>query len=199
MTEARGGTATSAVVTRTVDGVEYPGPGHYMVDTAHTTVGFTVRHMGVSKVRGRFNEFSGTLQVGERPEESSVSVTIAPDSVDTRDEARDSHLRSQDFFDVANHPEWHFESLGVRTMAPGQFELDGNLTIRGVTRKVTLAVTLEGVVTDPFGDHRVGFSARGSVDRDDFGVSFGAVMDKGGLVVGKKVDIEIEAEAVRDT
>jgi len=185
------------VAPRVVEGVEYPAVGTYQIDTAHTTLGFSVRHMAVSKVRGSFTRFSGTLEIAERPEDSSVTVTIEPNSVDTRDETRDGHLRSDDFFAVAEHPEWRFESIAVRTVEPGEFEVDGHLTIRGVTRQVTLALVLEGVVTDPYGNHRVGFSARTTINRDDFGVSFGAVMESGGLVVGKKVDIEIEAEAVR--
>ncbi|HLH27970.1 MAG TPA: YceI family protein [Acidimicrobiales bacterium] len=187
--------AAPKVAPRVVDGVEYPAVGTYVLDPAHTRLGFSVRHMAVAKVRGSFTRFSGTVQIAERPEDSSVSVTIDPDSVDTRDETRDNHLRSSDFFDVEHHPEWRFESVSVRTVEPGRFEVDGNLTIRGVTRLVTLDLELEGVVTDPWGNHRVGFSARTSIDRDDFGVSFGAVMETGGLVVGKKVDIEIEAEA----
>jgi polyisoprenoid-binding protein YceI len=190
-------TSPPKAVARVVDGIEYPAVGTYALDTTHTGLGFTVRHMAVSKVRGSFSRFEGTFEVAERPEDSSVVVTIDPDSIETRDEGRDNHLRSSDFFDVANHPQWRFESFAVRTVRPGQFEVDGHLTIRGVTRPVTLQLELEGVVTDPYGNHRVGFSAKTQINRDDFGVSFGAVMESGGLVVGKKVDIEIEAEAVR--
>ncbi len=189
-------TAAPSEVARVVDGVEYPAVGTYVFDTAHTTLGFAVRHMAVSKVRGSFGSFDGQLTIAERPEDSSVSVTIDPASVTTGDESRDNHLRSDDFFDVANHPEWRFESTAVRTVRPGQFEVDGQLTIRGVTKTVTLALSLEGVLNDPFGNHRVGFSAKTAINRDDFGVSFGAVMESGGLLVAKKVDIEIEAEAV---
>lgn len=189
-------TVAPAVAARVVDGVQYPAVGTYGFDTAHTTLGFTVRHMAVSKVRGSFTRFGGEIHIAERPEDSSVSVTIEPDSVDTREENRDNHLRSEDFFDVAHHPEWRFESVAVRPAGAADFEIDGHLTIRGVTKEVTLAAELEGVVTDPYGNHRVGFSARTTINRDDFGVSFGAVMEGGGLVVGKKVDIEIEAEAV---
>jgi polyisoprenoid-binding protein YceI len=189
--------ATAApVAPRVVDGVEYPAVGRYEIDQAHTTLGFSVRHMAVSKVRGSFVRFSGTFDVADRPEDSSVTVTIDPNSVDTRDETRDNHLRSGDFFDVESYPEWRFESLAVRTVKPGRFEVDGHLTIHGVTKEVTLDLELEGVVTDPYGNHRVGFAARTSLNRDDYGVSLSPVMESGGLVVGKKVDIEIEAEAV---
>ncbi len=191
------GTETQAVTARVVNGVEYPAVGSYVLDPAHTSVGFTVRHMAVSKVRGTFTKFEGSIEIGEDAADSKVRVTIDPNSVDTRDENRDNHLRTDDFFDVANHPLWTFESTAVREVGPGELVVDGDLTIRGVTKPVSLALTLEGVVTDPFGNHRVGFSARTSINRDDFGVSFGAVMESGGLVVGKKVEIEIDAEATR--
>ncbi len=151
--------------------------------------------MAVSKVRGAFKEFEGTLELAENPDDSKVSVTIDATSVDTRDENRDNHLRTNDFFDVENHPTWTFMSTAIRPESPTEWKVDGDLTIRGVTKPVTLDVQLEGVVKDPYGIHRVGFSATTSINRDDFGVSFGAVMEAGGLVVAKKVDIEIELEA----
>lgn len=184
------------VVARTVNGVEWPAVGTYALDPAHTEIGFAVRHMAVSKVRGRFDSFEGALEIAEDPSDSKVSVSIDARSVDTRDETRDNHLRTNDFFDVEHHPMWTFESTGVTAVGPTEWKVDGDLTIRGVTRPVTLDVELEGVVKDPFGNHRVGFSASTSLNRDDFGVSFGAVMETGGLVVAKKVDIQIEAEAV---
>jgi polyisoprenoid-binding protein YceI len=187
--------ADSTVTSRIVDGVEYPAVGTYAIDKSHTRLGFAVRHMAVSKVRGDFTEFSGTLEVAEDPADSKVSVTIDAASVDTRDENRDNHLRTNDFFDVENHPTWTFNSTAVRPVSPGEWNVDGDLTIRGVTKPVTLDVTLEGVVKDPYGMHRVGFSAKTSIDREDFGVSFNGVMEAGGVIVGKKVDIDIEAEA----
>ncbi|MGB7050072.1 MAG: YceI family protein [Acidimicrobiales bacterium] len=190
-------TQAQPVTARVVNGVEYPAVGSYLLDPAHTSVGFSVRHMAVSKVRGTFTKFDGSIEIAEDAADSKVHVAIEPNSVDTRDETRDNHLRSDDFFDVANHPQWTFESTAVREVGPGELVVDGDLTIRGVTKPVTLALILEGVVTDPYGNHRVGFSARTSLNRDDFGVSFGAVMESGGLVVGKKVEIEIEAEATR--
>ncbi len=188
--------AQTAPTSRTVDGVELPAVGTYVLDTAHTRLGFSVRHMAVSKVRGGFNSFEGTLEIAENPADSKVSVTIDASSVDTREENRDNHLRTNDFFDVANHPTWTFVSTAVRPEGPGSWKVDGDLTIRGVTRQVTLDTELEGVVQDPYGNHRVGFSATTSINRDDFGVAFNAVMEAGGVVVAKKVDIEIEAEAV---
>jgi polyisoprenoid-binding protein YceI len=188
--------ADNEVTTRTVDGVELPLAGTYVIDVAHTQVGFAVRHMAVSKVRGRFTKFDGTIQIAEDPTASSVSVTIDANSIDTQDETRNNHLRTNDFFDVENHPTWTFVSTSMVPDGKAKWKLTGDLTIRGVTRPVTLETSLEGVVKDPYGNLRVGFSASAEIDREDFDVSFGAVMDAGGLVVAKKVTIEIEAEAV---
>jgi len=183
------------VTSRTVNGVELPPVGTYVLDVAHTQVGFAVRHMAVSKVRGRFTKFEGTVQIAEDPALSSVNVTIDATSVDTQDETRNNHLRTNDFFDVENHPTWTFVSTSV--VPDGKkWKVTGDLTIRGITRPVTLETSLEGVVKDPYGNLRAGFSATAEIDREDFDVSFGAVMDAGGLVVAKKVTIEIEAEAV---
>lgn len=187
--------ADTTVSSRTVNGVEYPAVGTFAIDTSHTRLGFAVRHMAVSKVRGDFKEFSGTLDLAADPTDSKVSVTIQAGSVDTHDENRDNHLRTNDFFDVENHPTWTFVSTGIRPISATEWNVDGDLTIRGVTKQVTLDATLEGVVQDPYGMHRVGFSATTTIDREDFGVSFNGVMEAGGLVVGKKVDIDIEAEA----
>lgn len=189
-------TTTPEVTSRTVNGVEYPAVGTYAIDASHTQLGFAVRHMAVSKVRGRLSKFEGTIDIAEDPTDSKVALTIDATSVDTRDENRDNHLRTNDFFDVENHPTWTFTSTSIVPEGPTEWKVVGDLTIRGVTRPVTLDVELEGVVKDPFGNHRVGFSASTTINRDDFDVSFGAVMEAGGLVVAKKVDIEIELEAV---
>src|ERR1039457_808890 len=186
---------TKEVTSRTVSGVESRAVGPCAIGASHTRLGFAVRHMAVSKVRGGFNTFEGTLQLAENPVDSKASLTIDAGSVDTRDENRDNHLRTNDFFDVENHPTWTFVSTAIKSEGPAEFKVEGDLTIRGVTRPVTLDTTLEGVVKDPYGMHRVGFSAKTTINREDFGVAFGAVMEAGGLVVAKKVDIEIEAEA----
>jgi len=185
----------STVTTRTVDGVEYPAVGTYDIDVSHTRLGFAVRHMAVSKVRGEFKDFSGTLELAENPVDSKISVSIEAGSVETNDENRDNHLRTNDFFDVENHPTWTFTSTAIRPVSGTEWKVDGDLTIRGVTRPVTLDATLEGVVKDPYGFHRVGFSATTSIEREEFGVSFNGVMEAGGVVVGKKVDIDLEIEA----
>ena len=187
--------AEQTVSTRTVDGVEYPAVGTYAIDVSHTRLGFAVRHMAVSKVRGEFKDFTGTLVLAEDPTASTIEVTIQAGSVDTHDENRDNHLRTNDFFDVENHPVWTFTSTAIRPRSATEWDVDGDLTIRGVTKQVTLDATLEGVVNDPYGLHRVGFSASTSIVREDFGVSFNAALETGGVVVGKKVDIDLEVEA----
>jgi polyisoprenoid-binding protein YceI len=186
----------TTITSRNVNGVEYPAVGTYVIDTSHTHVGFSVRHMSVSKVRGEFKDFDGTLHLAEDPTDSTVSVAIRAVSVDTHDDNRDAHLRTNDFFDIENHPNWSFVSTGIRAVTPTEWKVDGDLTIRGVTKSATLDAELEGVVQDPYGNHRVGFSASTTIERDDFGVSFHGVMEAGGLIVGKKVEIQIEAEAV---
>ena len=187
--------AEQTISSRTVDGVEYPAVGTYAIDVSHTRLGFAVRHMAVSKVRGEFKDFSGTLELAENPADSKISVTIQAGSVDTHDENRDNHLRTNDFFDAETHPTWTFTSTAIRPRSASEWDVDGDLTIRGVTKQVTLDATLEGVVNDPYGMHRVGFSATTSIVRDDFGVSFNAALETGGVVVGKKIDIDVEIEA----
>jgi len=184
------------VASRTVNGVEYPAVGTYQIDATHSHVGFSVRHMAVAKVRGTFEQYAGTLELAENPVDSKISVTIEATSIDTGDENRDGHVRTGDFLDVENHPTWTFVSTAIRPESPTSWKVDGDLTIRGVTRPVTLDAELEGVVQDPYGNHRVGFSAHTHIDRNDFGVAFGAVLEAGGLVVGHKVDIQLDVEAV---
>ena len=143
----------------------------------------------------RVQGFEGTLELAEDPTDSTISVTMQAASVDTHDENRDNHLRTNDFFDVENHPTWTFTSTAIRPVNATEWKVDGDLTIRGVTKQVTLDATLEGVVQDPYGNHRVGFSATTSIDREDFDVSFNGVLETGGVIVAKKVDIDIEVEA----
>jgi polyisoprenoid-binding protein YceI len=189
-------TEIAEVGSRLVDGVEFPAIGTYTIDPAHTQVGFAIRHLGLSKVRGRFTTFEGTVVVAEDPAESSVNVTIDATSVDTREETRDNHLRTKDFFDVEHHPSWTYASTAVHYLGGSALEIVGDLTIRGITRPVTLEATLEGVGKDPWGGHRAGFSALAEIDRTDFDVSFGSVVEAGGVMLSKKVTIEIESEVV---
>ena len=180
-------------------GADGPAAGTYHLDLAHSYIGFAVRHLAVATVRGRFSDFDGVVVVGDDRTDDplrSVHVVIEAGSVDTCNARRDDHLRSADFFDVATHPTWNFASTAVRPTVAGAFDVDGELTIRGITCPVTLSAALGGVVIDPYGELRFGFGAAGEIDRQDFGVSFGAVLDGGGLVVANQVRIEVEAEAV---
>lgn len=189
MTEAQ-------TLVRVLDGAPAPLPGTYTLDQAHTVVGFVVRHLMVSKVRGQFNAFEGTVVVGDGAADSSVRATIQVASIDTRESQRDAHLKSADFFELDSHPTIEFASTGVRADGDG-WKVDGDLTIKGTTRSVTLDVEFNGATTDPWGGERIGFSARTEIDRDDYGISFNAAVEGGGLVVSKRITIEIEAEAVR--
>jgi polyisoprenoid-binding protein YceI len=169
--------------------------GTWDIDTSHSDVSFTVRHMMVSKVRGRFGVFSGEIVTGENLTDSSVTATIDATSIDTNNEQRDGHIRSADFFDVENHPEWTFRSTGVR-VDDGDLALDGELTLKGVTRPVTLALEVNGFGPDAWGGTRAGFSASTTIDRNDFGVDIKMPLDGGGVVVGDKVQISLEIEGV---
>jgi polyisoprenoid-binding protein YceI len=159
-------------------------------------VGFAVKHLMVSKVRGRFGDFEGQITIGENPSESSVDVTVQLSSVDTRDAKRDEHLRSADFFTVEESPTMTYRSTGVRHQGGNRWLVDGELTILGVTRPLELQAEFAGAARDPWGGARIGFSAKGEVDREEFGITFNAALETGGVLIGKKATIEIEAEAV---
>jgi polyisoprenoid-binding protein YceI len=189
-------TIQHAPVTRSVEGVELPPAGTYALDESHTHIGFTARHLVVSKTRGSFGSFRGTLTVGDDPLASRVEVEIDIASVDSRDEKRDAHLLSPDFFDVEHYPTMTYRSTGVRHGDKGRFVVDGELTVRDVTRPVELLVEFDGAVTDPWGGTRAGFTAKAEVNREDFGLTWNQVLEGGGVVVGKTVTIEIEAEAI---
>lgn len=187
---------TETVAVRTVEGVKVPEAGTYEIDPAHSVVEFVVRHLGLARVRGRFNEFAGTIEVAENIEASSARATIQAASIDTRDESRDAHLRSGDFLDVEKHHNLEFDSTGLRHEA-GEWLLDGDLSIAGETRRVTLDVEFEGAAKDPWGNTRVGFHAETRVNREDFGLTWNQPLETGGWLVGKDVKIELSAEAIR--
>ena len=189
-------TDTAPAATRTLDGVALPAAGHWAVDSSHSSVEASVRHLGLSKVRGSFGSFTGAIDVAERPEDSSVQVRIEAARVDTREPARDEHLRSPDFLDVAAHPTIDFRSTGV-TGSGRRWRVEGDLTIRGTTRPVTLDVRFEGVEDDPWGGSRAAFSATTELDREAFGLTWNQVLESGGLLVGKKVRIDLEVEVIR--
>lgn len=170
------------------------------LDPAHAQVEFLVKHMMITKVRGRFATVSGTVTIDEEdPSQSRVEVEIDAPSIDTRQEDRDTHLRSADFLDVENHPTLTFRSRRVEglTLEPGsEFEVVGDLTIRGTTKEVTLDAVYEGRATDPWGGERLGFSADGVVDRREFGLEWNQALETGGFLVGNDVKIHLEAQAV---
>jgi polyisoprenoid-binding protein YceI len=175
-------------------------PGTWSIDTTHSEVGFSVRHLMVSKVKGKFNEFSGTFVTGENPFDSSVEATINLASVDTGNADRDAHLRSADFFDTEQHNALSYKSTGVRYDDEEGFVIDGELTLRGVTKEVPLQLEIHGFQqSTPFGDTRTGFTATGEIDRRDFGVSFNMALEGGGVGLGNKVQVTLEIEAVLQT
>jgi polyisoprenoid-binding protein YceI len=169
--------------------------GTWTIDPVHSEVGFTVRHMMVSKVRGKFNSFSGEIVTGDKLSDASVSVTVEISSIDTNNAQRDEHLRSLDFFEVESHQTMTYRSTGVR--ADGEdFIVDGELTLKGVTKQVPLHVEFGGVGPDASGGTRAGFSATAEINRKDFGVNFSAVTETGTVVVSDKINIHLEIEAI---
>lgn len=184
-------------MTTTSTGTRIPGyvAGTWAIDPVHSEVGFSVRHMMVSKVRGKFSAFEGTITTPDNPLESSVEATIDLSSITTGNEQRDAHLRSSDFFDVESHPQMTYRSTRVRA-ENGDYLLDGQLTILGVTRPITLAIELNGIGPDAYGGTRAGFTATGEINRSDFGVNWNAAIEGGGVVVSDKVALSLEIEAV---
>ena len=172
--------------------------GTWDIDAAHSTVGFSVRHMMVSKVRGYFTRFSGEVVTAADPAQSTVNATIDMDSIDTRQEQRDAHIRSADFFDVGNHTVMSFRSTEVRTDG-ADWTVTGDLTIKGVTKPVTLQLELNGFGPDAYGGTRAGFSAKTEISRKEYGVDIDMPMDGGGVVVGDKISVELEIEGVLRT
>jgi polyisoprenoid-binding protein YceI len=176
---------------------EIPGyvAGTWAIDPVHSDVSFTVRHMMVSKVRGRFSKFEGTIRTGENFVDSSVEASIDMGSIDTNNEQRDGHIRSGDFFDAEKYPTMNYRSLRVRPAGDG-YVVEGDLTLHGVTRRVDLALDLNGFTKDPYGGIRTGFTATTEISRKDFGITTDLPMDGGGTVVGDKIQITLEIEAV---
>jgi polyisoprenoid-binding protein YceI len=187
---------TETAPVRTVDGVELPTAGTWRIDPGHTEVGFVGRHFLLTKVRGRFTDVSGDIVVGERPEDTVVDVTIGVASVASGDGARDEHLRSPDLFEAAAHPTARFRSTEVRWDG-SQGTLAGDLTIKGVTRPVTLRVDYLGQVRDPWGNERVVFSASGKVNREDWGITWNMPLDRGGVLVSRDIELSLEVEAIQ--
>lgn len=169
--------------------------GTWTIDPSHSDVTFSVRHMMVSKVRGRFQSFSGQVVTAENPLESTVTATIDLDSIDTNAEQRDNHIRSADFFEVEKYPTMTYRSTGIRADG-ADFVLDGELTLKGVTKQVPLALEINGFGPDAFGGTRAGFTATGEIKRQDFNISWNGTYEGGGVVVGDKVALSLEIEVV---
>jgi len=169
--------------------------GTWKLDPAHTEVGFSVRHMMVSKVRGRFTTFDGTIVTTDDPLAASVSAEIELSSISTGNEQRDAHIRSADFFDVEKYPTMSYRSTSISGDGP-DFVVEGELTLHGVTKSVPLTLEVNGFTTDPYGGQRAGFTATGEINRRDFGVDISMPMDGGGVVVGDRITIQLEVEAV---
>ena len=173
--------------------------GTYTLDPAHTRIGFVARHAMVTKVRGSFDEFAGTAVLdGTNPANSRVEVTIEAASIDTRNAQRDEHLRGNDFLAMQEYPKITFVSTGVRQAGETTFEVTGDLTIKGVTKAITIPFEFEGAATDPFGNQRVGFEGAVAINRKDYGVSWNAALEGGGVLVSDKVTLEFEISAIKN-
>ena len=171
---------------------------NWNIDSAHSGINFSIRHMVVSKVRGRFARYTGTVDLNDGDlTRSFVEATIDASSIDTGTPQRDAHLRGPDFFDVEKYPELRFRSTRVEKVEGDHYRLVGDLTIRDVTREVSLDVEYGGRAKDPWGNERTGFIATTSLDRKDFGLQWNQALEAGGLLVGDRVDVELEVQAVK--
>lgn len=190
-------TEATTTPTRSINGVDVPASGTWAIDTSHSAVAFTGRHLMVTKVRGTFPVAEGTITIGEDPADSSVEVTIDLAGVESGSADRDGHLRSSDFFDTENHPTATFRSTRVVWGGGDEAVLEGDLTIKGVTKPVSLDVEYGGVASDPWGGVRAGFSASTEVNREDWGLGWNVALEAGGVLVSKKIKLEIDVEAVQ--
>jgi polyisoprenoid-binding protein YceI len=169
----------------------------YQIDTTHSSIEFSIRHLMIAKVKGRFTQFTGSLEVpGDDLTQAKVTAEITASSVTTANDQRDTHLRSADFFDVEKFPTLTFVSKQIVEKS-GEYVLTGALTIHGVTKDVTLAVENLGTAADPWGNTRIAFAARGSIDRKEFGLGWNQVLEAGGFLVGDKVELSLDVQAVR--
>ena len=171
--------------------------GTWTIDASHSEAGFTTRHAGIAKVRGSVAITEGTIVVGDDLTTSSVTAVLDPATIDTRDANRDGHLKSADFFEVETYPTWTFSSTGVRP-AGDDYVVTGDLTIHGVNRPVELAAEFNGTATDPFGNARAGFSATTEISRKDFGLTWNAALETGGVLVSDKIKLTFEISAIKN-
>jgi polyisoprenoid-binding protein YceI len=174
-----------------------PG-GEYKIDPAHSIIGFAIRHLEINWVEGRFKDFTGTIRYDETDlTKSSVEFTAKVESIDTGVEARDKHLRTADFFEVAKYPEMTFKSTRVERKGKDQYVLHGDFTLKGVTKQVALPFTITGAIKDAWGNMRFGIQAKTKINRRDYGITWGKAMDNGGIDVGNEVTIELQLEAMK--
>ena len=173
-----------------------PETGTWTFDPAHTSIGFTVKHLMAAKVRGSFKSFSGTIEQGDTPDATSATVTIEAASIDTGAEDRDNHLRSPDFLEVDSHPTITFETTSIAGTGR-HFDVVGDLTIKGVTKPVSLSMTYGGIVPDPWGNEKAIFSGETKINREAFGLTWNQALEAGGWLVGKDVSIEVEVQAAK--
>ena len=173
--------------------------GTYTLDPTHTRIGFVARHAMVTKVRGSFNEFEGTAVIdGANPANSSVRVTIDAASIDTRNAQRDEHLRTNDFLALEQYPQITFLSTGIRQAGDTTFEVTGDLTIKDVTNRITVPFEFEGASQDPFGNQRIGFDGSVTISRKDYGITWNAALETGGVLVSDKIVLEFEVSAIKN-
>jgi polyisoprenoid-binding protein YceI len=171
-------------------------PGTWNVDASHSSIGFVARHLMVTKVRGRFTTYTGTVTVGDDPLQSTVEATVEMGSVSTGDPGRDGHLTNGDFFDIEQFPTMHFVSTGIVPKGD-DYILNGDLTIKGVTKPVAFELEFDGVATDPWNNTKAGFSASTEINRKDFGLDWNVALDAGGVLVSEKIKIELDVQAVK--
>ena len=171
--------------------------GTYTLDAAHTTIGFVARHAMITKVRGNFTEFEGTLKVGENINESAATATVKTASIDTNNADRDAHVKNEDFFDVEKFPEMTFTATKFDVNEAGEGMVTGDLTIKGTTKSVDLDVEDVATAEDPFGNTRLGFEATTKINRRDFGIDFNAPLKTGGVLVSEEIKIELEVSAIK--
>lgn len=172
--------------------------GTWNIDPSHSTIGFSVKHMMIATVRGRFTQFAGSVSADEQGN-ARIDGVVQAASIDTNEGQRDEHLRSADFFDAANHPEIYFASAALTPTAAGEYRITGDLTVRGTTRQITLDATVNGAGTDPWGNERVALEASGTISRKDFGLNWNQVLEAGGVLVGDKIKITLDLSTVKAT
>jgi polyisoprenoid-binding protein YceI len=173
--------------------------GTWTADPSHSTVGFAVKHMGIATVRGEFNEFTGTIEIGDDLSTAKAYGTVKVESVDTKEPQRDDHLRSPDFFDAAQYPELTFESTSIEALDDEEFRITGNLTIHGVTNEIILHADVQGTDTDPWGNERVGLEITGQLSRGDYDMTFNQALGSGNMLVADKVKLSLDISAVKQS